>query len=177
MEELSFDSGRVAQSSLKGEYGCTSSWPVRDVVGAVDIPTVPFSSARLGKQSESKFEPRLAPAQWAFEMAASGPALSLTFLQLKGGMSSPRPRPSEGPLHFRQWRQSGRAIFSCKNISLLAALLAINYKEHVGLALKVSTPDESSAIGQDLAAAFVANRIGYTSLSHPPPSQFGSSLV
>ncbi len=83
-------------------------------------------------------------------------------------MSSPRPRLSEGSLYFGQRRQSGSAAFSCKNIGLLAAPSAIDYKQQVQLALKVGTPDESSGIEQDLDAAFVADRIGDTSVTHSP---------
>jgi len=86
-----------------------------------------------------------------------------------GSMSSPRPQLSEGPLYFGQRRQFNSAAFSCKNIGLPAAPSAIDYKQHVRLALKVGTPDESSAIDEDLAAAFVANRIGDTSPAHPSP--------
>jgi hypothetical protein len=77
---------------------------------------------------------------------------------------------SKWPLYFGQRRQSGSVLFSD---GLLAAPLAIDDKQHVRLALKVGTADESSAIDQDLAAAFVANRIGYTSSAHPPPSPLG----
>jgi hypothetical protein len=56
------------------------------------------------------------------------------------------------------------------SVGLLAAPLAIDDKQHVRLPLKVSTPDEPSAVDEDLAAAFVANRIGDTSAAHPPPS-------
>jgi hypothetical protein len=58
-------------------------------------------------------------------------------------------------------------VFSCKNIGLLAALSARDYKQQVRPASKVGTPDESSGIDQDLSAAFVANRIGDIFASHP----------
>ncbi|HLM98825.1 MAG TPA: hypothetical protein VK335_06065 [Bryobacteraceae bacterium] len=51
---------------------------------------------------------------------------------------------------------------------MLAAPSAIDYKQQVQLALKVGTPDESSGIEQDLDAAFVADRIGDTSVTHSP---------
>jgi len=57
-------------------------------------------------------------------------------------------------------------MFSCESISLLAALSAIDHKQHVWLAFKVGAPDESSGVDQDLPAAFVTNRISDTSAVH-----------
>jgi hypothetical protein len=89
-----------------------------------------------------------------------------------GSMSSPGQRLSEGPLPFGKWRQSSSAAFSCNNIGLLAAPSAIDYKQHVRLALKVSTPDESCDLDQDFPAAFVADRIIGTSPTHALPSPY-----
>jgi hypothetical protein len=71
-------------------------------------------------------------------------------------------------LYFRQRRQASSAAFLCKNIGLLAALSAKDYEQQVQLALKVGTPNEPSGIEQDLDAAFVADRIGDTSVTHSP---------
>jgi hypothetical protein len=94
-----------------------------------------------------------------------------------GGISSSRAPLQEGLLHLGEWRQNSGAVFACKNVGLFATRPAINYKQHVRLARKVGTPDESSDIDQDLAPTLVTNRIGYTSTAHPPPSTDESFLV
>jgi hypothetical protein len=171
MEELSFSAGLSHNHSREGEYVRTYSQRVRDFAGAIDIPAVPFSPALLVEiraqagTTHRRHRPGVAHTRATIETVEPGPGLEAS----TSGISSPRPRLSEWPLYFGQRRQSSSAAFSCKNVGLLAAPSAIDYKQQVRLALKVSTPDESSAVDEDLAAAFVANRVGYTSATHSPP--------